>query len=104
MRLAITDTKNNDQPLAYYYFSLHLDDGVNRKNQTDTAWEAHPVQIAGGSNFRQVDAHTYEGMEPTPTGQASLTLSQPGGAGVKIHITARMRSVYATDAKDVILP
>ncbi len=80
MRLAITDTKNNDQPLAYYYFSLHLDDGVNRKNQTDTAWEAHPVQIAGGSNFRQVDAHTYEGMTDA-NGQASLTLSQPGGAG-----------------------
>lgn len=78
MRLAITDTKNNDQPLAYYYFSLHLDDGVNRKNQTDTAWEAHPVQIAGGSNFRQVDAHTYEGMTDA-NGQASLTLSQPGG-------------------------
>ena len=31
MRLTITDNKNNDQPLAYYYFSLHLDDGVNRK-------------------------------------------------------------------------
>ncbi|HFP3177008.1 TPA: DUF823 domain-containing adhesin [Escherichia coli] len=102
MRLAITDTKNNDQPLAYYYFSLHLDDGVNRKNQTDTAWEAHPVQIAGGSNFRQVDAHTYEGMTDA-NGQASLTLSQPGGAGVKTHITARMRSDFnATDAKDVI--
>ncbi|HHQ9125786.1 TPA: adhesion domain-containing protein, partial [Escherichia coli] len=102
MRLAITDTKNNDQPLAYYYFSLHLDDGVNRKNQTDTAWEAHPVQIAGGSNFRQVDAHTYEGMTDA-NGQASLTLSQPGGAGGKTHITARMRSDFnATDAKDVI--
>lgn len=102
MRLAITDTKNNDQPLAYYYFSLHLDDGVNRKNQTDTAWEAHPVQIAGGSNFRKVDAHTYEGMTDA-NGQASLTLSQPGGAGVKTHITARMRSDFnATDAKDVI--
>lgn len=72
MRLAITDTKNNDQPLAYYYFSLHLDDGVNRKNQTDTAWEAHPVQIAGGSNFRRVDAHTYEGMTDA-NGRASLT-------------------------------
>lgn len=102
MRLAITDTKNNDQPLAYYYFSLHLDDGVNRKNQTDTAWEAHPVQIAGGSNFRKVDAHTYEGMTDA-NGQASLTLSQPGGSGVKTHITARMRSDFnATDAKDVI--
>lgn len=102
MRLTITDNKNNDQPLAYYYFSLHLDDGVNRKNQTDTAWETHPVQIAGGSNFRQVDAHTYEGMTDA-NGQASLTLSQPGGAGVKTHITARMRSDFnATDAKDVI--
>lgn len=102
MRLTITDNKNNDQPLAYYYFSLHLDDGVNRKNQTDSAWEAHPVQITGGSNFRQVDAHTYEGMTDA-NGQASLTLSQPGGAGVKTHITAKMRSDFnATDAKDVI--
>ncbi|SPW59898.1 RatA-like protein [Escherichia coli] len=102
MRLTITDNKNNDQPLAYYYFSLHLDDGVNRKNQTDPAWETHPVQIAGGSNLQQVDAHTYEGMTDV-NGQASLTLSQPGGAGVKTHITARMRSDFnATDAKDVI--
>ncbi len=37
LRLTITDSKNNDQPLAYYYFSLHLDDGINRKNQTDAA-------------------------------------------------------------------
>lgn len=102
MRLTITDNKNNDQPLAYYYFSLHLDDGVNRKNQTDPAWETHPVQIAGGSNLQQVDAHTYEGITDV-NGQASLTLSQPGGAGVKTHITARMRSDFtATDAKDVI--
>lgn len=61
LRLTITDSKNNDQPLAYYYFSLHLDDGINRKNQTDAAWETHPVQIDGGSNVRKVDAHTYEG-------------------------------------------
>ncbi|EMX1424713.1 RatA-like protein [Escherichia coli] len=102
MRLTITDNKNNDQPLAYYYFSLHLDDGVNRKNQTDSAWEAHPVQITGGSNLQQVDAHTYEGMTDV-NGQASLTLSQPDGAGVKTHITAKMRSNFtATDAKDVI--
>ena len=102
MRLTITDNKNNDQPLAYYYFSLHLDDGVNRKNQTDPAWEAHPVQITGGSNLQQVDAHTYEGMTDV-NGQASLTLSQPDGAGVKTHITAKMRSNFtATDAKDVI--
>ena len=76
MRLTITDNKNNDQPLAYYYFSLHLDDGVNRKNQTDPAWEAHPVQITGGSNLQQVDEHTYEGITDV-NGQASLTLSQP---------------------------
>lgn len=102
MRLTITDNKNNDQPLAYYYFSLHLDDGVNRKNQTDPAWEAHPVQITGGSNLQQVDEHTYEGMTDV-NGQASLTLSQPDGAGVKTHITAKMRSNFtATDAKDVI--
>ncbi|MCZ9119428.1 DUF823 domain-containing adhesin [Escherichia albertii] len=102
MRLTITDTKNNDQPLSYYYFSLHLDDGVNRKNQTDSAWEAHPVQITGGTNLQQVDAHTYEGITDV-NGQASLILSQPGGAGVKTHITARMRSDFnATDAKDVI--
>lgn len=102
MRLTITDTKNNDQPLAYYYFSLHLDDGVNRKNQTDPTWEAHPVQITGGSNLQQVDAHTYEGITDV-NGQASLTLSQPDGAGVKTHITAKMRSDFtAADAKDVI--
>ncbi|WP_150003239.1 adhesion domain-containing protein [Escherichia albertii] len=102
MRLTITDTKNNDQPLAYYYFSLHLDDGVNRKNQTDPSWEAHPVQITGGSNLQQVDAHTYEGITDV-NGQASLTLSQPDGAGVKTHITVKMRSDFtATDAKDVI--
>ncbi|RZM98625.1 RatA-like protein [Escherichia sp. E4694] len=102
MRLTITDSKNNDQPLAYYYFSLHLDDGINRKNQSDPAWEAHPVQIAGGANLRQVDAHNYEGITDA-NGQATLTLSQPDGVGVKTHLTAAMRSNYsATDAKDVI--
>lgn len=102
LRLTITDNKNNNQPLAYYYFSLHLDDGINRKNQSDAAWEAHPVQIAGGSNVRQVDAHTYEGITDA-NGQASLTLTQPGGAGVKTHITAKMRSDFnASDEKDVI--
>ncbi|GCT50525.1 ribosome association toxin A-like protein [Escherichia coli] len=102
LRLTITDSKNNDQPLAYYYFSLHLDDGVNRKNQTDTAWQANPVQIAGGSNVHQVDAHTYEGITDA-NGEASLTLTQPGGVGVKTHITARMRSDFtASDEKDVI--
>ncbi|TGB85884.1 RatA-like protein [Escherichia sp. E3659] len=102
MRLTITDNKNNDQPLAYYYFSLHLDDGVNRKNQSDPAWEAHPVQISGGTNLQQVDAHNYEGITDA-NGQATLTLSQPGGVGVKTHITAAMRSNYnASDAKDVI--
>ncbi|HFS2349927.1 TPA: DUF823 domain-containing adhesin [Escherichia coli] len=102
LRLTITDSKNNDQPLAYYYFSLHLDDGVNRKNQTDAAWETHPVQIDGGSNVRKVDAHTYEGITDA-NGEASLTLTQPGGVGVKTHITAKMRSDYtASDEKDVI--
>lgn len=62
MRLTITDNKNNDQPLAYYYFSLHLDDGVNRKNQSNPTWETHPVQISGGTNLQQVDAHNYEGI------------------------------------------
>ncbi|WP_205412460.1 Immunoglobulin-like domain BIg-containing protein, partial [Escherichia coli] len=71
MRLTITDKKNNNQPLAYYYFSLHLDDGVNRKNQTDPAWEAHPVQISGGTNLQKVDDHNYEGMTDV-NGQATL--------------------------------
>lgn len=102
MRLTITDNKNNDQPLAYYYFSLHLDDGVNRKNQSDPAWVANPVQISGGTNLQQVDAHNYEGITDA-NGQATLTLSQPGGVGVKTHITAAMRSNFtASDAKDVI--
>ncbi|EPM2150122.1 adhesion domain-containing protein [Escherichia coli] len=102
LRLTITDGKNNDQPLSYYYFSLHLDDGVNRKNQTDAAWEAYPVQIDGGSNVRKVDAHTYEGITDA-NGEASLTLTQPGGVGVKTHITAKMRSDFtASDEKDVI--
>ena len=51
------------------------------------------MQITGGSNLQQVDAHTYEGMTDV-NGQASLTLSQPGGAGVKTHITAKMRSNF----------
>lgn len=102
MRLTITDKKNNNQPLAYYYFSLHLDDGVNRKNQSDPAWEAHPVQITGGTNLQQVDAHNYEGITDV-NGQATLTLTQPDGAGVKTHITVAMRSNFtASDAKDVI--
>ncbi|EFH2140025.1 RatA-like protein [Escherichia coli] len=102
LRLTITDSKNNDQPLAYYYFSLHLDDGINRKNQTDAAWETHPVQIDGGSNVRKVDAHTYEGITDA-NGEATLTQTQPGGVGVKTHITARMRSDFtASDEKDVI--
>lgn len=60
------------------------------------------MQIAGGSNVHQVDAHTYEGITDV-NGQASLTLTQPGGAGVKTHITAKMRSDFTTsDEKDVI--
>lgn len=36
-------------------------------------------------------------------GQATLQLTQPEGAGVKTHITAKMRSNFnAEDAKDVI--
>ncbi|UMX96064.1 hypothetical protein MJ590_12935 [Escherichia coli] len=60
LRLTITDSKNNDQPLAYYYFSLHLDDGGTVRIKL-TPREAYPVQIDGGSNVRKVDAHTYEG-------------------------------------------
>lgn len=102
MILTITDKKNNNQPLSYYYFSLHLDDGVNRKNQSDPAWEAHPVQISGGANLQRVDDHNYEGMTDV-NGRATLLLSQPDGAGVKTHITASMRSHYnASDAEDVI--
>ncbi|KAF0955155.1 adhesion domain-containing protein [Escherichia albertii] len=102
MRLAITDNKNNDQPLPYYYFSLHLDNGINRQSETDATWETHPVQIAVGDNLRKVDDHTYEGMTDA-NGLATLILSQPDGAGVKTHITAKMRSDFsAEDAKDVI--
>ncbi|MDN3999404.1 DUF823 domain-containing adhesin [Escherichia albertii] len=102
MRLAITDNKNNDQPLPYYYFSVHLDNGVNRKGENDAAWEAHPVQIAENGNLQKVDDHTYEGITDA-NGQATLILTQPDGAGVKTHITAKMRSNFtAEDAKDVI--
>ena len=102
MRLAITDNKNNDQPLPYYYFSVHLDNGVNRKGENDAAWEAHPVQIAENGNPQKVDDHTYEGITDA-NGQATLILTQPDGAGVKTHITAKMRSNFtAEDAKDVI--
>ncbi len=55
--------------------------------------ETHPVQIDGGSNVRKVDAHTYEGITDAD-GEASLTLTQPGGVGVKTHITAKMRSYF----------
>ena len=102
MRLTITDKKNNNQPLAYYYFSLHLDDGVNRKGESNAAWEANPVQIDTGGDLQKVDAHNYEGMTDV-NGQATLTLHQPGGVGVKTHLTAQMRSNFtASDAKDVI--
>ncbi|HHC4986627.1 TPA: DUF823 domain-containing adhesin [Escherichia albertii] len=102
MRLAITDNKNNDQPLPYYYFSVHLDNGVNRKGENDAAWEAHPVQIAENGNLQKVDDHVYEGITDA-NGQATLILTQPDGAGVKTHITAKMRSNFtAEDAKDVI--
>ncbi|WP_064526232.1 adhesion domain-containing protein [Escherichia sp. B1147] len=102
MRLTITDKKNNNQPLAYYYFSLHLDDGVNRKGESNAAWEANPVQIDTGGDLQKVDAHNYEGMTDV-NGQATLTLRQPGGVGVKTHLTAQMRSNFtASDTKDVI--
>lgn len=102
MRLAITDNKNNDQPLPYYYFSLHLDNNVNRKGETDAAWEAHPVQIAESASLHKVDDHTYEGITDA-NGQATLLVTQPDGTGVKTHITAKMRSDFsAEDAKDVI--
>nr|WP_172622644.1 DUF823 domain-containing adhesin [Leminorella richardii] len=102
MRLSITDRLNGNQPLAYYYFSLSLDGGTNRKGQTDASWETHPVLITGGTRLHRVDAHTYEGITDV-NGEATLALSQPEGAGVKTHITARMRSNFSTtDAKDVI--
>ncbi|EPF4823587.1 adhesion domain-containing protein [Escherichia albertii] len=101
-RLTITDTKNGDQPLPYYYFSVHLDNGVNRKGETDAAWEAHPVQIAESASLHKVDDHTYEGITDA-NGKATLLLTQPDGAGVKTHITAKMRSDFTAEAaKDVI--
>ncbi|KLV66126.1 RatA-like protein [Citrobacter murliniae] len=102
MRLSITDKKDNNQPLSYYYFSLHLDDGVNRKGETSPDWEIHPVQLTGDSNLRKMDEHNYEGMTDV-NGQATVLLTNAGGAGVKTHITAKMRSNFtATDVKDVI--
>lgn len=102
MRLTITDKKNNNQPLSYYYFSLHLDDAVNRKGETSAEWEANPVQLTGDSDLQKIDAHNYEGMTDV-NGQATILVTQPGGAGVKTHITAKMRSNFtATDAEDVI--
>lgn len=102
MVLTITDKKENNQPLPYYYFTLHLDNGVNRKGETNAEWEAHPVQITGNSDLRKVDSHNYEGITDV-NGQATLVLSNSGGAGVKTRITAQMRSNFtASDAKDVI--
>ncbi|QLN20085.1 RatA-like protein [Escherichia coli] len=100
--VSITDNKNNNQPLAYYYFSLHLDNGQSRKGDTDAAWEASPVHIAGGSGFRQIDTHNYEGVTDA-NGQATLTLTQPGGKGVKTRIMGSLRTGFTnTDTKDVM--
>lgn len=102
MRLTITDKKNNNQPLSYYYFSLHLDEGVNRKGETNPDWDIHPVEVTGGSELRKIDSHNYEGVTDV-NGQATLILSSSDGAGVKTHLTAAMRSNFAaSDEKDVI--
>ncbi|WP_459349928.1 adhesion domain-containing protein [Pseudocitrobacter cyperus] len=101
-RVTITDAKNGDQPLPYYYFTLTLGEPVNRKKEKDSAWDAHPLLIEGDSNLRKIDAWHYEGITDV-NGQATLILTQPDGAGVKTHVTAAMRQGYnTTDEKDFI--
>lgn len=103
MRLTITDKKNNNQPLAYYYYTLTVGDARSRNgDDADQAqWNEHPVKISA-ENLQEKSERYYEGMTDR-NGQASLTLTQPGGAGVRTTLTARMRENYhAEAASDVI--
>ncbi|EDW6543296.1 RatA-like protein [Salmonella enterica subsp. enterica] len=103
MRLTITDKKNNNQPLAYYYYTLTVGDARSRNgDDADQAqWNEHPVKISA-ENLQEKRERYYEGMTDR-NGQASLTLTQPGGAGVRTTLTARMRENYhAEAASDVI--
>ncbi|HAW7656429.1 TPA: RatA-like protein [Escherichia coli] len=103
MRLTITDKKNNNQPLPYYYYTLTVGDAKSRNgdNADQAQWNEHPVQITG-TDLQKSDVRFYEGMTDA-NGQASLTLSQPDGAGVRTTITAAMRENFSAQAtSDVI--
>lgn len=95
MRLTITDKKNNNQPLPYYYYTLTVGDAKSRNgdNADQAQWNEHPVQITG-TDLQKSDVRFYEGMTDA-NGQASLTLSQPDGAGVRTTITAAMRENFS---------
>lgn len=51
------------------------------------------MQITG-TDLQKSDVRFYEGMTDA-NGQASLTLSQPDGAGVRTTITAAMRENFS---------
>lgn len=103
MRLTITDKKNNNQPLAYYYYTLTVGDARSRNgDDADQAqWNEHPVKISA-ENLQEKRERHYEGMTDR-NGQASLTLTQPGGAGVRTTLTARMRENYNAEAESDVI-
>lgn len=100
MKVSITDSETGEK-LPYFYYTLASGQPHNRKNETSDDWQNNPVLMAG-EHLKQKDAHYYQGVT-NANGEATITLTQPKGAGVRTTITARLREGYtATDAKDVI--
>ncbi|WP_217350987.1 adhesion domain-containing protein [Hafnia paralvei] len=100
MKVAVTDSTTGES-LPYYYYNLNIGTAHSRSNETDAVWDTTPV-VVSGQYIRAQDTHNYQGVTDA-NGEATVTLSQPQGAGVRTTITAEMRAGYdTTDTKDVI--
>lgn len=100
MKVAVTDSTTGES-LPYYYYNLNIGTAHSRSNETDAVWDTTPV-VVSGQYIRAQDPHNYQGVTDA-NGEATVTLSQPQGAGVRTTITAEMRAGYdTTDTKDVI--
>lgn len=100
MTVEITDSVTGE-PLPYTYYTLQLGAAQNRAKETNAEWENSPVVITG-EHIQESDPHLYQGITDA-SGEATVVLTQPQGAGVRTPITAGMREGYtAEDSKDVI--
>ncbi|WP_313667865.1 adhesion domain-containing protein [Atlantibacter sp.] len=100
MKVTITDSETGEK-LPYYYFTLASGQSYNRQNETSNDWQNTPV-LMSGTLLKQKEAGYYQGVT-NANGEATVTLTQPNGPGVRTTITAQLRNGNtSTDAKDVI--